>query len=124
MSVSTVLSAIASQFDDASNRTAIIALAEQQVNRCWFKGKEDYAVALMAAHLLALFNSVYRRDGTAGAITSKREGDLAISFASDINKNGNDLDATSYGQQFQRLTKSGGFILGVTGGGANNVCSS
>jgi hypothetical protein len=74
--------------------------------------------------LLALFNSVYRRDGTAGAITSKREGDLAISFASDINKNGNDLDATSYGQQFQRLTKSGGFILGVTGGGANNVCSS
>ena len=115
MSVSTTLSTIASQFDSLTSRDEFIALAETQVNRCWFTGKEDYAVALMTAHLISVFTAPYRKDGTGGAITSKREGDLAISFAQ-ASGGDTDLNQTSYGLQFQRIMKSGGFFVGVTGG--------
>jgi len=122
MSVSSMLSVIASQYDSIVSRTDFIALAEAQVTRCWFKGKEDYAVALMTAHLISVFTPNYRKDGTGGAITSKKEGDLTISFAQSQNKD-TDLNSTSYGLQFQRLAKAGGFIMSVTGGN-DYVCSS
>lgn len=120
MTPSQWLNTIAPQFDATANRTNFIALAETQINRCWFVGKEDYAVALMAAHLLSVFTSTYRKDGTGGSVTSKREGDLSISFAS-FSSGDSDLNQSSYGLQLQRLMKAGGFILGVTGG-CDYVC--
>ncbi|MGD8707089.1 MAG: DUF4054 domain-containing protein [Nitrosopumilaceae archaeon] len=122
MSVSTILSTIAPQYDSLVSRSEFISLAETQVNRCWFRNKADLAVALMTAHMISVFTSSYRQDGTGGSVTSKREGDLALSFAQSVNGN-SDLNQTSYGKQFQSLMKSGGFFIGCTGGGIlNNVC--
>lgn len=118
MSASDILSTIAPQYDTVVNRDEFITLATMQVNTCWFDVKSDYAIALMTAHLISIFTIAFRKDGTGGAITSKREGDLAISFSTGKG-NDDDLDQTTYGKQFQRLMKGGNVFLGVTGGNDN-----
>jgi hypothetical protein len=125
MSASSVLSVIASKYDSVANRNEFIALAELRVNRCWFGEKADLAVAYMAAHLITLDgeNSI-RSNGEAGSITSKREGDLAISFSStSVAGDGEDLNLTHYGVQYQSLASGSGLAIGVTGGN-DIVCGS
>ena len=77
---------------------AAIALASTQVNatHCYY----DAVVANLAAHMLAMAV----RQGSTGAVTSKREGDLAISFAAPSVAL-SDLQATSYGQEVDRLNR-------------------
>lgn len=116
MSASAVLSVIAPQFDSVSARNEYIAMAENQTNRCWFGANADRAVALRAAHMLALDTSLLRANGETGAISSKKEGDLSIGFVAGAGQGVNDLDQTHYGKQLQGLTAGGGMFLGVTGG--------
>ena len=114
MSASSVLSIIAPQFDTIANRNEYINLAELRVNRCWFREKADLAVALMAAHLITL--NTTRTDGDAGTITSKREGDLSVTYAVTPSNGDSSIGMTHYGLQFKELRDECGFIFGVTGG--------
>lgn len=107
MSASSTLSVIAPQFNSIANRDEYLSLAELNVNRCLFDSKGDMAVALMAAHMLALnTDPIRQQSGGAGQITSKKEGDLSISFSSASDGSGGDLFLTVYGLQFQRLSNS------------------
>lgn len=116
MSASTILSVIASQFDSNPDRNEYLSMAENQTNRCWYGRNADRAVALRAAHMMALDTSPIRQNGETGAISSKKEGDLAIGFVAGAGQGINDLDQTHYGKQLKALTAGGGFMLGITGG--------
>lgn len=60
----------------------------------------NLAIALLTAHIFTISN----RAGTAGNETSKREGDLAVSYGAAAITNGT-LAVTSYGQEFERLKR-------------------
>ena len=117
MSASSVLSVIAPQYDAIANRNEFLSLAALQVNATWFGAKYDLAVAYMAAHLISLNPSTGEGTGTAsGFITSKREGDLSVTYAKPSSGGASEtLTQTSWGQQFIQLRDSSNFILGVTG---------
>lgn len=114
MTIIEILRAIAPEF---ANKTDIelqvfINLAELRVSHTVFgvvgSDKRNFAVALMAAHIMSLTT----RDGNGGAITSLREGDLAVSFnaGSDINS----LMSTSYGMQYKQLMDENIFYARTT----------
>lgn len=108
MSASSLLSTIASQFDDTTGRSDFITIAESQVNSCLFGDKTDLAIAYLSAHFIALFTDPLRQKGESGSITSKREGDLALGFGNFASGAGSDagLNMTTYGQQYIILRDS------------------
>lgn len=116
MSVSTVLSVLAPQFDTTSDRDTYLQLSENLTSRCFYGVNADMAVALRAAHMMSLNTSVLRANGETGAISSKKEGDLSIGFVAGAGQGINDLDQTHYGKQLKGLTKSSGTFIGVSGG--------
>lgn len=89
--------------------------ASHHVGACYFKKAYVYALSLMVAHIAAL--EARGSDGEAGAIASKREGDIAVSFGS-TKSEGDDgwLSSTSFGQQFLLLKKQYSPRPQVTGG--------
>lgn len=123
MSVLSILQTIAPDLASDPNVQDNIALAELQTNRCWYGAKADYAVALRTAHNMSLNTSPLRSNGEAGAVTTKKEGDLSISFGKTGNSKSNDpLDQTHYGIQLKKLRMSSGPFLGVTGGNGRVTC--
>ena len=124
MSASSVLSVIASQYDAYPNRDEFLSLAALRVNRCLFGDKADLATALMAAHFIALSDSssTVRQYGESGPVTSKKEGDLSISYGGGGTNNKDDLGLTVFGQQFQGLQTSSGLFMSVTGMGTLDGC--
>lgn len=81
-----------------------LEMADLQVSRYFFGAQFTLALALFAQHIGAL---ELRGEGAeTGAITSKREGDLSVSYAAGAEGDGSDLSSTSYGQQYQRLMNS------------------
>ena len=105
MSADDILSAIAPELDsvDPTRRAIILDLADKQTSDDAFKESRDHYVALLAAHMLTLSN----RGGDGGVVTSKKEGDLAISYGGIANAEG--LASTSYGQELLRLRR--GYIF-------------
>ena len=123
MSASLKLTLIAPQFDSVTGRADFLALAADQVNDCMFGDKTDLAIAYLAAHLIALNTDPNRQQGESGSITSKKEGDLAISYGNFKNNNTkSDLDLTFYGQQFQSLANASTLNIGLTGEETLFVC--
>lgn len=117
MSASTILASIAPQFDTNVYRADHLELAALQVSEGWFGAKYNFAVALVAAHMLSLNTSPDRQNGETGTIASKKEGDLSISFAAGGMSDAlNDYDQTHYGKQFLNLRKSCGIAMSITGG--------
>lgn len=116
MSASAVLSVIASQFDDVAGRSDYLSMAEGQTSRCFYGTNADRAVALRAAHMMSLDKSLLRTNGETGAISSKKEGDLAIGFVAGAGRGINDLDQTHYGKQLKGLANGSGPAIAVTGG--------
>lgn len=92
-------------------------LARLQTTQCIFGSKYELAVALRALHMATL--AVYRPSGESGAISSKREGDLAVGYSSPTGNSGSSgsLSATHWGQQLQDLMKGSTAAAGVTGVG-------
>lgn len=76
----------------------VIELAEDQVGQVFGRNR-DLAVAYLAAHML----TVGLREGSGGAIASKKEGDLQVQFQGPPDTAG--LAATSYGQEYGRLKR-------------------
>jgi len=99
-----LLSAIAPELDevDAAIREIHLELAESQTGTV-YKAARPHAVALLAAHMMTMAG----REGFAGAVASKKEGQLAVGFqATGID---DELAATSYGAELMRLRK--GYIF-------------
>jgi len=106
---SEILTAIAPQFDDVAGRQVALDLAESRTSSTHFGATRSEAVALRAAHNLALDTSSSREDGSAGPITSKSEGDLSISFGSSAQGSGYmdpDLSQTMFGRRLIGLLRS------------------
>jgi len=112
-SVHTILEAIAPVVATSASVDTFIHLALSGVNPSHFGEQYTYAVALRTAHIgsLALRSSI----GDAGAVSSKKEGDLSISF--NTNSGGDAYwSQTSYGLGYLDLVKSTNVALGATGG--------
>ena len=111
MSADAALRIIAPQYNDVDNRDDFLAMAECETNRAWFGCSADRAVALYAAHLIALATDPNRQNGEAGAVSSKKEGDLAIGYVIGAGKGVDDLDQTVYGKQLKALRLKGFFKI-------------
>ena len=120
MSVLTVLETIAETYSVNPKVNNFIALAELQTNRCWFGTKADYAVALRTAHMMSMTTSSLRNNGEAGAVSSKKEGDLSITFNTGTDTS--DLSQSHFGKTLMELQKQGGAFTGVTGGNDRFSC--
>ena len=104
MAIRDVLFDIATEFAavDVERLDRFIGYAAEEVNREFFGTKADRATALKAAHML----SMSARGSNAGAVTSERLGDMAVSYAQPVSTSGNELLTTSYGAEFIRLMKT------------------
>lgn len=71
------------------------------INEEFWGRKYKMAKVLMTCHLMKMDE----RNGTGGAITSERVGDLQVAYAAPDAKNG-ELGSTSYGQTFLSLRKT------------------
>ena len=124
MSASSKLSIIAPQFDTVTGRNDFIELATIQTGECWFGDKYEWAIAYLAAHFISLsqLSQSGATSGGGGPITSKKEGDLSVTFGKSGGNSPTDKDSlleTPYGRQYLTLLNSGGAFIGVTGGNLN-----
>lgn len=91
-----------------------IEMAEKRVSRCYFGSSWTLAMSYMAAHIGTL-EERSENDGAVGAVTSKREGDISVSYGSASTDGGDDLGLTSYGIQYKNLLKQHYAHPGLTG---------
>lgn len=92
---------------------AWIAGAEFRVSRCYFGKAYIYALSLMVSHRAALADLAAQ--GASGPVTSRREGDLSVSFGTSGSGTG-DLQLTAFGQEYASLLEQYSPRPGVTGG--------
>lgn len=119
MSVSSILSAIASEFDGDAARDTFISLASNRVNYTFFGANAEFAHALMTAHMMTMRDLSKKTGGFAiGALTGMKEGDVSLSMKASGSSNESDLGATSYGMQFLNLQKSANLGIALTGVGS------
>lgn len=102
---SEILSIIAPQFDSEATRQGHIDLAEASTNSTYFGAQRSWAVALRAAHSLTISTDT-ARNGASGPVTSKKEGDLAVSFGASKSSGSGYLQLTAYGQELAALIAS------------------
>lgn len=86
-----------------------------RVGRCYFRDAYVYAVSLMVMHKAALADLA--DEGAAGAVTSKREGDLSVSYASGGSSDDSDLSLTVFGREYLGLLAQYSPRPGTTGRG-------
>ncbi len=108
--ISTICSGLAADPD----LEVYLEMAENQTSNTHFGVNRSRAVALRAAHMWSL-NSPYRNNGEAGAVQSKTEGRLSLSFSVPGDKL-DDLNQTHYGVQLRNLIRSSSPAIRVIGG--------
>lgn len=107
MSVDTVLSDIAPEFDSVTSekRARFIEYATAEV--AFGSGSiKEQAIAYLTAHKLSMASRV---GGAAGQVTSEKEGSLSRSYGSVGSQTG--YGQTAYGQEFLRIRDS--CVMGV-----------
>jgi hypothetical protein len=112
LSVDQILTAIAPQLISNPYRATFFRIAKDRTNIKFYGANANLAIALRMAHMMTLAG---RLSGDAGAISSKREGELAVTYANGGGF-GADLLSTNYGSQLNDLRKGSGAFIGVTGG--------
>lgn len=116
------LSLLAPQFASHAEKDSFLAMADELVapaSSCGLSAdRREQAVALQAAHLMTLsYDPSYAGGATGGAVTSKREGDLSLSYGSAQSaSDDSDLSQTTYGRQLLELTRRSFVFIGVSGG--------
>ena len=123
--------AIAPALAADANKDVFVEMAVERTNKCFYGIKYNQAVALLAAHIAFLLNptagsmgagSGSSEAGATGTITSKREGDLAVSYGSGAVSVGNgdvtdaELAQTRFGLMLLALRKGCKPFMGVLGG--------
>lgn len=93
---------------------AMIRGAELRVGRQYFGKAYVYALSLMVMHKATLLDMA--KEGVAGPVTSKREGDLSVGYSSGGSSGNNDLANTVFGQEYLELLEQYSPRPGVTGG--------
>lgn len=112
--VDQILDAIAPQFI-GTDKTVQIEIATGMTSSSYFGAQRNYAIALRVAHNLTIASSA--AGGGAGAVSSKSEGELSISYDTGTNVYGtSNLNATGYGRQLLDLIKSKKELFEITGG--------
>lgn len=91
-----LLPTIAPEFS-GTDTSAAIDVAEMQIGINVGGDKRPLLVAYLAAHVLTLG----QRRGAAGGVSSMSEGSLSISYGG----GGEGLGATSYGAEFERISR-------------------
>lgn len=117
-----ILDAIAPQFVSDTDKDVHLNLAELRTSDCFGTSIKPLAVALRAAHTLTLSSNANSFGGSSGSITSKREGDLSVSFSNNASVGiSGDLGQTSYGVQLENLIKNS--FVGIRLTGLNIDCA-
>ena len=108
-SVRVYFDAVAPSFSGDARYPVFLEIAEDRVDRTYFGSSWTKAMAYMTAHLMEMSN---RSGADAAPATSRREGDIQVSYAAS-QQNDSDLYMTSYGKMFLALLnqKSPGFVL-------------
>jgi hypothetical protein len=122
LTATTIFDLIAPQYKDNTDKSNWLLMASDELSSCFYGKKYNRAVALYAAHLMAVSLRPGGSSGDAGTVSSKKEGDLSISYSNVGDIRDADLGQTSYGRQLMALKKKanvGG--IGVTGG-LDNGC--
>lgn len=109
---SAILDVIAPEFAGNADKNDHLALAALRTSSTKFGDKYNYAVALRAAHTLTLADPVY--GSSSGAVKSRKEGDLSISYGSTKGVNGY-LSQTSYGIELAGLIRANIGAFSLTG---------
>lgn len=116
VTASEILSAIAPQFDDASGRQTLLDLSESRTSSTFFGTNRPEAVAYRAAHMLDMATNATALSGSSGPMTSKKEGDLSVSFGTTQDTGDSAyLSQTAYGRMLLDLMRSSGPATSVTG---------
>ncbi len=100
----TLLPVIAPEFAGV-DLPAAIEVADMQIAPGLCGDKRPLLVAYLAAHIL----TIGKRKGTAGGVSSVKEGNLAISYSGASGSAGDSLGATSYGAEYDRLSRGCAF---------------
>ena len=127
MTVQQIIDLIAPHLSSDSGLANAIILATQRTSESAFGDNFSYAVALRTSHILTLrdmnSNGVnVGLGGASGSVTSKREGDLAITFGDASSASwstGSDLELTRYGRELLGLIR--GSISGFSAANYSNV---
>lgn len=137
LSVQEYLQAVCPSVASDASAPVYIQMAEERTNKEFYGHKTNQAIALLAAHIAFLFTAVpgahgagsgSGEAGSTGSITSKREGDLAVSYgtgavsAASIGVSDADLAQTRFGLMLLALRKGCKPFMGVLGGGAGGRC--
>jgi len=132
LSVQEYLQAVAPTVAADASVAVYIQMAEERTNKEFYGHKTNQAIALLAAHIAFLFTAVPNshgagsgstEGGSTGSITSKREGDLSVSYGSGAvsasagNLGDAELSQTRWGLMLISLRKSCKPFFGVCGGG-------
>lgn len=117
------LSLLAPSFAAHPLKASYLEMAEELTAPASTRGLSEtqraQAVALRAAHLMTLaLDAAYENGGGGGAVASKSEGGLSLSYASSPAASRDaDLSQTTFGRQLLELGASSVLCFGVTGGG-------
>lgn len=105
------MKAIAPAIAAKDTAAVFIDMAADRCGVSYFGKLWSQAVANLAAHIATLSE---RDGGEAGAITSKREGDLSVGFSA--GSKDDDLMATLYGRAYLLLLRQSGKGMTLTSG--------
>jgi len=94
----TLFDMVAPELADNADKQDAIDLADEQTGKVYGRAR-DHAVALLAAHIL----TVAKREGSGGAVSSIKEGNLSLGFTGMVEGY---LGTTSYGAELDRLRRS------------------
>lgn len=111
LSIDDILLLIAPHLVSDSQKNKAIELAKLCTSLKYFGDKYNYAVALRVAHILTVKNTP---DTESGKVSSKREGDLSISYES-TNKNTDNLEFTKYGRELLGLVNGAIMAIDIAG---------
>ena len=111
-SATEIINVICPNLASDPNLSVYLEMATAELSPAFFGATYERAVALKASHTYSLNNSPARSMGEAGAISSKSEGDISISFANSATGNNSD-NLTHYGQELQRLVANSGFGMRI-----------
>lgn len=105
MTVAEILVLIAKEFSDLAPEeiAGIITIADQQIAQGLCGDMRNTLVAYLAAHILTIAN---RAGGATGDVESISEGHKSIKYTNSTANVKNSLSKTSYGQEFDRLSRS------------------
>lgn len=109
---SAILDVIAPEFISNADKDDHLALATLRTSSTKFGDKYNYAIALRAAHTLTLADPDY--GASSGAVKSRKEGDLSISYGTTKGVNGY-LSQTSYGIELLGLIRANIPAYSITG---------